>query len=358
MTSTARSTSARTKSALLQPSIPGPNATPFSLEQDLKPFGTWASDAIWAPPKDASTEMAESMLQQPGWFKSMDKRWDAVVATHRDSFTQVREIELAKASIRLPKGKLFVSVTQQADFDTIADAIPDCVQTRLEEFIAGPRNRYGVKIYYLKPLCVEFGDVLHFTSGEDVSAAIERIRGEVFAEYRRLFFQRRCQQVMRKVADGCLAVPRAIVQRAVQKRIRVVDEYQAKLEFERRKTALRAARVHRKLRTDGCTYDEMLALTNPLQREDVIEQFVVEKQLSSTKKKQLLRIAAGSLPWFVALSIGVGYAATAVAAGIFTAAPPLAVADPAFVAEFPESPGVVLNIGHFDEVAGVRHIEL
>lgn len=38
-------------------------------------------------------------------------------------------------------------------------------------------------------------------------------------------------------------------------------------------------------------------------------------------------------------------------------APPLAVCDPAFVAEFPDAKGVLMNIGHFDEIAGVRHVE-
>jgi hypothetical protein len=36
----------------------------------------------------------------------------------------------------------------------------------------------------------------------------------------------------------------------------------------------------------------------------------------------------------------------------------VAVCDPVFVAELPESPGVLLKIGHFDEIAGVTHVEL
>lgn len=39
-------------------------------------------------------------------------------------------------------------------------------------------------------------------------------------------------------------------------------------------------------------------------------------------------------------------------------APPLMVCDPAFVAEMPGSNGVVLKIGHFDEVGGVTHVEI
>jgi hypothetical protein len=34
------------------------------------------------------------------------------------------------------------------------------------------------------------------------------------------------------------------------------------------------------------------------------------------------------------------------------------VCDPAFVAELPEKPGVLLKIGHFDEVGGVTHVEI
>jgi hypothetical protein len=64
-------------------------------------------------------------------------------------------------------------------------------------------------------------------------------------------------------------------------------------------------------------------------------------------------MAAGHLPWFVALSMGLAYISTITV----TFAPPLAVCDPAFVAEFPGSGGVVMNIGHFDEVAGIKHVE-
>jgi hypothetical protein len=39
-------------------------------------------------------------------------------------------------------------------------------------------------------------------------------------------------------------------------------------------------------------------------------------------------------------------------------APPIIVCDPAFVAEMPGSGGAVLKIGHFDEVAGVTHVEI
>lgn len=67
---------------------------------------------------------------------------------------------MAQASIRLPKSRLFVSITEQADFDKITDKVPACVRTRLDEFLAGPGRRHGTKVYYLKPLCVEIGDEL------------------------------------------------------------------------------------------------------------------------------------------------------------------------------------------------------
>jgi hypothetical protein len=40
------------------------------------------------------------------------------------------------------------------------------------------------------------------------------------------------------------------------------------------------------------------------------------------------------------------------------ATPPVVVCDPVFVAEMPGSRGVVLKIGHFDEVDGITHIEI
>ncbi len=88
-------------------------------------------------------------------------------------------------------------------------------------------------------------------------------------------------------------------------------------------------------------------------REDVIGQYGAENELSQAKQRELMRMAAGHLPWFVALSASLSY----LAAVTLLYAPPLAVCDPAFVAEFPESPGVLMNIGHFDEIAGVRHVE-
>jgi hypothetical protein len=326
---------------------------PFTLDQELEPFGTWAGNPIWVPPKDSSTVMAETMLHKSGLLASREKRWASVLDEHRARFTQVREIDLVKASIRLPQGKFFVSVTEQKDFGTITDPIPSCVQTRLEEFLAGPGKQRGVKVYYLKPLCVEVGDDLILTTSANLNAAITKIQEEVHEEYRRLFVTRWPKKLMLAAVNAGLALPREIVQLAVDRRQKAIDAYQAKLEYQRRKTALRVARTHGKVRTSGCTFDEILALTNPLEREDVIHQYSEEKQLSQAKRNQLIGMAAGTVPWFVALSFSVSYI---VSLSIF--APPVLVCDPAFVAEMPGSDGVLLKIGHFDEVGGVTHVEI
>jgi hypothetical protein len=334
-------------------------AKPFTLEQELKPFGTWVSDPIWVPPKDSSMTMAETMLSQTRPFTSKTKRWASVVDQHRTEFTQVREIDLIKASIRLPKGKFFVSVTEQQHFDQITDTIPACVQTRLDEFLAGPGKQRGVKVYYLKPLCVEVGNDLILTTREDVHSAITKIQTEVFAEYRRLALVRRPKEVLLGAANLGLAIPRRVVNYFVQRRQKEIDACQARLEFKRRKTALGAARIYQKCRTDGCTFEDMLELTNPLQRADVIEQYGIEQELSRAKRDQLVRmaaeVAAGAVPWFVALSLTASYVASL---SILIATPPLVVCDPAFVAEMPGSRGVMLKIGHFDDVGGITHVEI
>lgn len=152
-----------------------------------------------------------------------------------------------------------------------------------------------------------------------------------------------------------LALPRGVVNYVVQRRQKPIDALHAHLEFQRRKLAYDAARTYRKCRTDGCTFDEMLELTNPLKRTDVIEQYCIEQELSRAKRAQLLRMAAGTVPWFVALSLTVTYVSTLT---MYLATPPIVVCAPAFVSELPGSRGVVLKIGHFDEVDGVTHVEI
>jgi hypothetical protein len=66
-------------------------------------------------------------------------------------------------------------------------------------------------------------------------------------------------------------------------------------------------------------------------------------------------MAAGAVPWFVALSLTVYYVS---AIALTVSLPPIVVCDPAFVAEMPDSPGVLTKIGHFDQVGGVMHVEL
>ncbi len=338
------------------PSVVDPTtAEPFTLEQELKPFGAWAGKPIWVPPKDASKTLAETMLRESRPFASRDKRWEAVVKHHRSDFTQVRELDLFEASIRLPKGKFFVTVTEQKNFDKITDPIPACVQTRLEEFLSGPGQQRGVKVYYLKPLCIEVGDELILTTGEDLSAAITKVQDEAFAEYRRMAFYRRPLGAMVSAANLGLAIPRAVVKHAVGRKQKEIDALQAHLEFERRKLALKTAKTYRKLRTDGCTFDDVLELTSPPKKTDVVEQYCNEKELSKAKRAQLLRMAAGTVPWFVALSLTVSFLSSVAAAAT---GPPIIVCDPAFVAEMPGSGGVILKIGHFDEVGGITHVEI
>lgn len=333
-------------------------AKPFTLEQELEPFGSWVGEPRWVPPKDSSPAMAETMLRESRPFTSKAKRWSSVVNKHRSEFTQVREIDLLKASIRLPQGRFFVSVIEQQHFDTITDTVPACVQTRLEEFLAGPGKQPGVKVYYLKPLCVEVDDKLILTDREDIAAATKKIQDEVFAEYRRLALVERPKAAVVGAANLALAVPRGVVNYLVQRRQKAIDAYQARLEFKRRKTALRAANLHRKCRTDGCSFDEMLALTNPLQRDDVIEQYGIEHELSRAKRDALKMIAAGAVPWFIAMSFGGSSIYSLTLALVLNPVPPLVVCDPAFVAEMPGSHGTVLKIGHFDDVGGVTHVEI
>lgn len=345
----------------VSPSIADPaNSTPFTLEQELTPFGTWAGEPIWVPPKDSSEQLAETMAKHSGIFTPREELWESVTEEHRRDFTHVREIDLSKASIRLPQGKFFVSVLEQDRFDEIEEKVPACVQTRLEEFLAGPGKQPGVKVYYLKPLCVEVDDKLILTNREAIDSTIEKIQEEVFEEYQDLYLANLPKQVIINMVDTVLAVPRKIVKFFVERKQRAIDAFEAKLEFQRRKIALRAAKTYRRCRTDGCTFDEMLALTAPLERRDVVELYSIDQELSAARRRQLLKIAAGTLPWFVSLSLGAAVANAAVTAFAVTVtmAPPLAVCDPAFVAVMPDSPDVLWKIGHFDEVGGVMHVEI
>jgi hypothetical protein len=340
----------------VSPSIVDPAiAEPFTLDQELKPFGAWVGAPIWVPPKNSSETFAATMLQETLPFASKDKRWNSVVRKHRSDFTQVREFDLFQASIRLPKGRFFVTVTEEKHFDKITDPIPGCVKTRLEEFLSGPAKKRGAKVYYLKPLSFEVGDELVLTTREDLTAAVTKVQEEVFAEYRRRALYRRPLQALVTAANFGLAIPRAVVKYVVGRRQKAIEALEAHLEFERRKVALDSAKNYRKCRGVGCSFDEMLELTSPLKRTDVIEQYCTEQEVSPAKREQLLQLAEGAMPWFVALSFTISYLST------FTwivAAPPIVACDPAFVAEMPGSNGVVLKIGHFDEVGGVTHVEI
>jgi hypothetical protein len=340
----------------VSPSIVDPaRAEPFTLEQELTPFGAWVGESIWVPPKNSADIFAETMLRETGPFASRASRWQAVEQKHRRDFTHVREFDLFQASIRLPQGKFFVTVTEQKDFDKITDPIPACVQTRLEEFLNGPGKKWGTKVYYLKPLCVEVGDELLLTTREDLQAAVKKVQDEAFAAYRSLALVGRPMQALVAAANASLALPRALMKYSVERRQKAIAAHYAHYEFERRKLALKTAETHRQLRTNGCTFDEILELTTPLKREEVIEHYCEENKLSTASREQLLSIAAGSMPWFVALSLTISYISYTTLGLLM---PPIVVCDPAFVAEMPDARGVLLKIGHFDQVGGVTHVEL
>jgi hypothetical protein len=350
-------TQSRNRARVIPSIVNAATAVPFTLEQELMPFGAWVDSPIWVPPKDSNKALAATMLRETRPFTSQDKRWATVVRKHRADFTQVREFDLFEASIRLPKGRFFVTVTEEKHFDQITDPIPNCVKTRLEEFLSGPAKKRGAKVYYLKPLCIEIGDELVLTTREDLTAAITKVQTEVFAEYRRLALYRRPLQALVAAANFGLAIPRAVVKHFVERSQRAIDALQAHLEFERRKTALDTAKAYRKCRTAACSFDEMLEMTSPLKRTEVIHQYCNEQEVTLARRELLLQLAAGALPWFVTLSFTASYAST-LAWLITSPLPPIVVCDPAFVAEMPGSGGVVLKIGHFDEVDGVTHVEI
>ena len=343
------------RSHKVRPSVlPSEKRSGFTLDQELTVFGRWTSDPIHVPPKGYTRPMVETMLAHHDIFSSQQRRWETVFKTHGDSFAQVRQIEMREASIRLPQGRLFVHVLEQKDFDKIEDRVPACVQTRLDEFLSGPAKRLRAKVFYLKPLCVEIDDRLIFTTEAELQAAIAEIRDEVCREFRNLYLQRLPRRVATGAVNVALAAPRAVAHLYVRRQRKAIEAYQARLEFQRRRTALAATRAHHKTRTHGCTFDEMLALTNPLVTEDVVNQFGIEHELSTAKRNQMLKMATGTLPWFFALSL----AAIKIAAVAATATTPVLVADPAFVTELPNRPGELLKIGHFDEVNGVTHVEI
>lgn len=343
--------------------VPRGVATEAMPDQELTVFGRWRGDNVWVPPEGQSDAMAATVLDKHGWRfgrsrESLAAAWRSVVRTHRDSFTRVRELELADASIRLPKGRVFMSVLPQEHFDRIEEDIPACVQTRLDEFLSGPAERLNAKVYYLKPLCVEVGSDLIFTTADELRHAVDGVRDDVFAAARRLRWRRLPREIGGAAARTLTWPVRSVVGGIANRRRRAVEAFRGELEFQRRRTAHRAMRLHRRCRTDGCTYDDMLNLTNPLVDRDVIDHYAAEKELSDARRRELIEMAAGKMPWFFALSMATFKAVTVgLAVNAWMASPVLA-CDPVFVAEIPGRDGELLKIGHFDTVDGVVHVEL
>ncbi len=331
----------------------------FSLDQELTVFGHWSGSPIWVPPRNASPELAQSMLEHSSPRDSFEKRWRELAQRCRKQFTQVREMDVAQDSIRLPKGRLYVTVTDKKDFDTITDKVPACVQTRLEEFLNGPGQRAGVQVYYLKPLCVEADEQLIFTTAQELHAAIAEIQSQVNRHYKRKMVPHYLQKVVTGVTDGCLALPRRALKHWWEAQQRAIDVYQSKLEYERRKMVMEALEERRKCRTDDCSFNEFLAVTREVPREEVILRFAAEQALTARQRKELLMTAGQiSLPWFISLSCSLSLAASLAAKLTVLVAPPVMVCDPVFVAELPEARGQLLKIGHFDEIGGVMHVEI
>ncbi len=328
-------------------------AQPHTPGQELTHFGTWVGQPILVPPKDCNQELAKSMLNRFGLFASQSECWQATAKEHRSKFIQVREFELPRASIRLPQGRLFVTVTESDKFNEIKDPIPQCVQTRLAEFLAGAGKQQGVKVYYLKPLCVEIGSDLIFTTRKELKQAIAKIQAEVFAEYRRHYLSHRARRMTVAVVDALLAIPKSMLKFFIERKKREIEAFHAKLEFERRKRALKAVRHWKKYRKGDCSFDEVLALTSTPDRKDVIDYYVQEKALSNIDRQMFLIASAATLPWFATLSLAAYQLAV-----VLTATASVAVCDPVFVAEMPGSRGRLLKIGHFDEVDGVLHVEI
>ena len=335
-------------------------AQPHTPDQELELFGRWVEKPIWVPPKDSNDDLAKSMLNRFSAFASKDECWKHVTRIHRDKFTQVRAIELPKASIRLPQGRLFVAVTERDRFHEIEEQIPNCVQTRLDEFLAGPGKKRGVKVSYLKPLCVEAGSDLIFTSREELDDAISKIQTEVFAAYRKQYPAHLLRQMAVNSLEAALYIPRSLLSSFLDRKKREIDAYHGKLELERRKRAHRAMRHLNRRSREKCSFDEILSLTDTPDREDVIDHYVQEKAVETSiamvnmERKLYLLASAATLPWFAAMSL----AAYKLAAVSVATTVSVSVCDPAFVAEMPGAKGRLLKIGHFDEVDGVMHVEI
>lgn len=339
-------------------SLKGPQ--PHTPSQDLELFGRWVEEPIWVPPKDNSEELAKSMLNRFTPLASKEDCWKHVTRKHRDKFTQVRAIELPKASIRLPQGTLYVTVTERDRFHEIEEEIPRCVQTRLDEFLAGPGRKRGVKVSYLKPLCVEAGSNLIFTTQQELDDAITTIQAEVFASYKKQFPAHLIRQVVVNALDAALFIPRSLLSSFLERKKREVETRHGQLEFERRKRAHKAMRHLNRRTRKKCSFNEILSLTDSPDREDVINQMIKEKEvdravaMANVERQMYLLASASTLPWFAAMSL----AAYKIAVASVTTAVTVSVCDPAFVAEMPGARGRLLKIGHFDEVDGVMHVEI
>ena len=293
----------------VSPSIVDPaTAEPFTLEQELKPFGAWVGKPIWVPPKDSSKTLAETMLRESRPFASQDKRWASVVKKHRSDFTQVRELDLFQASIRLPKGKILChgyrakALRQNYRSDTQLRANPPggiLKRTRHEAGREGVLPQTALRRSWRRadPHHGRRPDGRHHQGprgslcGVSTAGALPPAAGS--------------HGGCRQPGFGHSSRGGEICRRAQTKGHRCAPGSPG-IRAKKAGFAI-LPKTYRKFRTDGCTFDEVLELTSPLKRTDVIDQYCTEQELSAAKRAQLLRMAAGTVPWFVALSLTVSF---------------------------------------------------
>ncbi len=77
MTTATRSLAKTTATRQISPSKVS-SVSPFTLDQELEPFGTWSSDPIWVPPQGISEQFAKSMLSRHGLLSSKCACWSDI----------------------------------------------------------------------------------------------------------------------------------------------------------------------------------------------------------------------------------------------------------------------------------------
>jgi len=164
-------------------------------------------------------------------------------------------------------------------------------------------------------------------------------------------FKTRCDWICRSRSRR----PKSFLKFVFKRKKQEIEAFHSKLEFERRRRALEASRIHNQYRTDkNCSFDDFENLTTCPRREEVIEHYVRENELSRVDREMFKMVSTVSLPWFATLSL----ATYKLALVSLTESISVSLCDPVFVVEMPRAKGKLLKIGHFDEVNGVTHVEI